>query len=217
VTAVGREWQVAIEGQGTRRADALVLACPAYAQARLLGDRDPALTTALSAIPYNRIAVVAVGFAKKDVPGDYDGFGYIAPQRTRRDLLGVQWCSAIFPERAPPGMVLWRALCGGWHRTDVMDWSDDRLVEAVCSEMRLACGVRAAPMFREVVRWDRAIPQYQIGHADRVATIEARTATQPGLFLTGNSFRGVAINDCCEDAEKVAGAVAAYLGGRAEE
>jgi oxygen-dependent protoporphyrinogen oxidase len=141
-----------------------------------------------------------------------DGFGWIAPQAQRRDVLGVQWCSAIFPGRAPDGTVLWRALCGGWHRADVVDWDDARLVAAVRAELWRAQGVTADPAFVQVVRWERAIPQYLVGHPDRVAAIEARAGRYPGLFLAGNAYHGVALNDCTERAAVLAEHVAAACG-----
>jgi protoporphyrinogen/coproporphyrinogen III oxidase len=140
-----------------------------------------------------------------------DGFGYIAPQRSRRDLLGVQWCSSIFPGRAPPGAVLLRAMCGGWNRADIGGWDDDRLLTAVRAELQLAMGIQAPPIFHHIARWDRAIPQYHIGHLERVAWIEARAAGHPGLFLTGNAYRGVALNDCVEQGGATADRVANFL------
>src|SRR5205823_10365345 len=101
-------------------------------------------------------------------------------------------------------MVLWRALCGGWHRADVVDWDDGRLVAAVRAELRLAQGVTAEPTFVHVVRWERAIPQYRLGHPERVAAIETLAARHPGLILAGNAYRGVALNDCTEQAELLA-------------
>src|SRR5206468_1321626 len=109
------------------KADAVVLACPANIQANVVADVDEPLANYLGSIPYNRIAVVALGYRTVDVLCPYAGFGFIAPQNTRQDLLGVQWCSAIYPSRAPDGMVLWRALCGGWHRGEVADWPQERL------------------------------------------------------------------------------------------
>jgi oxygen-dependent protoporphyrinogen oxidase len=199
----GGGWLVLGDGQDLWEADALVLTCPARAQAEMLADLDPELAGLVGGIAYNRIAVVALGFRAADVPAA-DGFGFIAPQRTGRDILGVQWCSAIFPGRAPDGMVLWRTLCGGWHRAEVVDWPDDRLVAAVRAELRLAQGVTAEPVFRQIVRWDRAIPQYTLGHPERVAAIEARTARHPGLVLAGNAYHGVALNDCTERAGALA-------------
>ncbi len=203
-------WQLQTTA-GPITADAVVLACPAYEQAEIVSDLDSALASLAAEISYNRIAVVALGYKQADCPNTPDGFGYIAPQNTRRDVLGVQWCSAIFPDRAPPGFVLWRALCGGVTRADVFDWDDETLTKAVHTEMKLAMGVRGEPVFQRIVRWPRAIPQYNIGHLDRVAKIEAATAKHPGLFLTGNAYRGVAMGDCAEQGELVAARVAAFL------
>jgi oxygen-dependent protoporphyrinogen oxidase len=204
-------WKVYGEGGKAWSADAVVLACPAYEQAAVLQDLNPALADELAAIPYNRIAVVALGYREADCPGRLDGFGYIAPQRTRRDVLGVQWCSSIFPDRAPQGFVLWRALCGGVHRAEQVDWDDDRLAKAVHGEIKLAMGVTGEPVFRKIVRWPNAIPQYVLGHLDRVSRIDALAAKHSGLFLTGNALRGVAMADCVEQAGHTAAKVAQFV------
>ena len=164
-----RQWVALASSQETWTADAVVLACPAYCQAALLADVDSELATKISEIPYNRVAVVALGYCQGDVPMSLDGFGYIAPQRSRRDLLGVQWCSSIFPGRAPPGAVLLRAMCGGWNRPDIAGWDDDKLLTVVRAELRAAMGIQAQPIFHHITRWDRAIPQYHVGHLERVA------------------------------------------------
>lgn len=194
-----------------RSADAVVLACPSYEQAAILEELDPELAQEVGAIPYNRIAVVALGYRELDCPNRPDGFGYIAPQNTRRDVLGVQWCSSIFPDRAPPGCVLWRALVGGVHRAEQVDWDDDKLGRAVHAEMKLAMGVKGEPIFRRIVRWTAAIPQYVIGHAERVARIDALATRHTGLFLAGNAYKGVAMADCVEQGTAVAARVAQYL------
>jgi oxygen-dependent protoporphyrinogen oxidase len=210
------QWLVRGDGRDQWQADAVVLACPAYQQAGILADLDPELADRIAGIAYNRIAVVALGYRQADVPFPLDGFGFIAPQATRRDLLGVQWCSSIYPERAPPGGVLLRALCGGWHRADVAAWDDDRLLAAVRAELRLAMRLQAEPVFHRIVRWPRAIPQYHLGHRQRVTWIEQRAATHAGLFLTGNAYHGVALNDCTQQAEIVACRVKDYLTGGAD-
>jgi oxygen-dependent protoporphyrinogen oxidase len=199
-------WRVCGDGADRWDADAVVLTSPAYEQAAALADLDGELAERVAGIPYNRVAVVALGYRAADVPLSLDGFGYLSPQRERRDVLGVQWCSSIFPgKRAPDGMVLLRAMCGGWHRGEMVDWDDDRLLRAVRDELAAALGLRAAPAFHEIVRWRHAIPQYHVGHLERVAWVEARTAARhPGLYLAGNAYRGVALNDCVEQAELLA-------------
>jgi oxygen-dependent protoporphyrinogen oxidase len=208
----GNRWIVHADGTQTWDADAIVLTTPAPAQASIVADLDPEMAAEIRAVPYSGVAVVALGYRKAELPQQLpDGFGYIAPQNTRRDVLGVQWCSSIFPDRAPHGMVLWRALCGGWNRADMLDWPDDRLVDAVRAELRLAMGVTSAPAFVHLVRWPSAIPQYHVGHLQRVRRIEARAAAHPGLFVGGNAYHGVAMNDCTEQAVVLADRVAGYI------
>ncbi len=204
-------WLVEAEGRDAWRADAVVLACPAYRQAEILADLDAELAGRVAGIAYNRVAVVALGYRREDVPHSLDGFGYLTPQRDRRDVLGVQWCSSIFPGRAPPGLVLLRALCGGWQRGEMLDWPEERLLTAVRGELARTLGVRAAPVLHHLIRWQRAIPQYHVGHLERLAWIEERLATHPGLYLGGNAYRGVAINDCVEQAGVLASRIAGRL------
>ena len=201
-------WVVMGEGKERWPAEAVVLTCPAYQQAAILADLDAELADRVGSIAYNRIAVVALGYRRDEVRHPLDGFGYLTPGRDRRDVLGVQWCSSIYDGRAPEGHVLLRALCGGWHRAEMVGWEDERLLAAVREELRLALGITAAPVFHHIVRWQRALPQYTLGHLDRVAWIERRVREYPGLFLGGNSYHGVALNDCVEQAGLLAGAVA---------
>jgi oxygen-dependent protoporphyrinogen oxidase len=204
-------WTVCGEGQDHWTADAVVLTCPAHQQAAILADLDPELAQRIDGIAYNRVAVVALGYRRAEVPVALDGFGFIVPQQTRRDLLGVQWCSSIFPERAPPGLVLLRAMCGGWNRPEIVGWDDNRLIQAVRAELRLAMGIETTPVFHHLVRWERAIPQYHLGHLERVAWIEERVARHPGLFVGGNAYHGIAVNDCTEQAELLAEQLDRYL------
>ena len=197
-------WVVEGEGGETWEGDAVVLTCPTYRQARLLSELDPGLSAEIAAIRYNRIAVVALGYRAADVPRPLDGFGYLSPQRSRRDVLGVQWCSSIFPGRAPTGAVLLRALCGGWNRADVVGWFDERLVAEVRSELRVVMGILAAPVFVEIVRWPNAIPQYFLGHLERLVRVERAASRHPRLYLGGSGYRGVALNDCAEQGRLLA-------------
>ncbi len=204
-------WTVHGEGNEAFEADAIVLTCPAWKQAELLAEADEALAGQIAAIPYNRVAVIALAFRQGDVPTSTEGFGFIAPQNTRRDLLGVQWCSSIYPNRVPDGTVLLRAMAGGWHRADVVDWDDAKLLAAIRAELRLAMKITAEPIFNKIIRWNRAIPQYHLGHLERVARIEASAVRHPGLLLGGNAYHGVALNDCTEQGSVLAERVANFL------
>jgi oxygen-dependent protoporphyrinogen oxidase len=204
-------WRVRGEGHDGWDADAVVLTCPAYQQAAILADLDGELAEQVGAIPYNRVAVVGLGYRRDDIPIPLDGFGYLTARGSRGDVLGVQWCSSTYPDRAPEGMVLLRAMCGGWQRPEVVSWDDGRLIQAVVADLRVSLGIAAPPVFQRIIRWDRAIPQYHVGHLERVAFIEARAAHHPGLFLAGNAYHGIALNDCTEQAELIAARVAQLL------
>jgi oxygen-dependent protoporphyrinogen oxidase len=212
-----RRWIVHGNGGDRWPADAVVLACPAYEQAGILRHLDPKLSDQVGSIPYNRLTVVALGYRRAVVPGALDGFGFIVPQRLKRDILGVQWCSSIFPQRAPDEMILLRAMCGGWNRPDIMDWDDERMIQAVRNELQLTMKITAEPVFRSVIRWNRAIPQYRLGHLDLVTSIEKEIERYPGLFLTGNAYHGVSLNDCIEQAEKVAMRICSCLASKKKE
>ncbi len=206
-------WTVHSDGSASWTGDALVLACPAYAQAELLRNLDPSLAELTGKIPYNKVAVVALGFPKSACPIQPDGFGFIAPQRLRRDVLGVQWCSSIFQgHRAPPDTVLLRGMVGGWNRADMLDWDDARLIQALRQELRIAMKIEAEPTFQKIARWPQAIPQYHVGHLDLVEKIMQQAKRHSRLYLTGNAYHGVSLNDCTEQGEILAGKIAADLG-----
>lgn len=201
-----------LEAQGTTwDADVVIFASPAREQARALQECDAELAQRIGSIRYNGIVAVALGYRQQDVPHTLDGFGYLSPQNQRRDVLGMQWCSSIFPGRTPAGHVLVRALCGGWNRADLLEWDDQRLIHSVREEMRRTVGTRAAPVFAQVVRWPEAIPQYFVGHLRLVAEIEERCRHHPGLFLGGNPYHGVALSDCALQGQVLAERAAAYL------
>ncbi len=206
-----RGWIVRGEGQERWDADVVVLACPAYQQASLVADLDAELADWIGGIAYNCIAVVALGFRRAEIAHPLEGFGYLTPGRERRDVLGVQWCSSIYPGRAPEGMVLLRALCGGWHRPEMLGWDEQRLLTAVRQELRHALGIVADPVMHFLWRWERAIPQYHLGHLERLARIEERSGRYPGLFVAGNAFHGVSLNDCTEQAEMLSARIKILL------
>jgi oxygen-dependent protoporphyrinogen oxidase len=208
------DWRLAAKSGETWNTDAVVLTCPGPEQAYLLDPLDAELAERVGSIAYAPISVVALGYRVADVPTPLNGFGYLTPQRLKRDVLGVQWCSSIFPARAAESHILLRVMCGGWGRQDIASWDDARLNEAVRAELRASLGIVEAPIFQQSIRWPRALPQYQLGHLDRVRWIEKRCQTHRGLFLGGNAYGGVSLNDCAERAVFLAGEITNFLRSR---
>jgi oxygen-dependent protoporphyrinogen oxidase len=211
-TAAG--WSVTATVGGEDRAfpaDAVVLSCPAYEAARLLADERPSLAEPLLAIPYAPVAVVATAFRREDVPGGLDGFGYVVPGCESRPILGTLWDSAVFGDRAPPGHVLLRSMMGGARAPDLARRGDRETVDLVLCQLRDLMGIAASPERVWIFRHERGIPQYETGHADRLAAIEDGLARLPGVFACHNAYRGIALGDCAREAAATAERVAAYL------
>lgn len=184
--------------------DIAILSCPAFSQALMLKNLDELLADKIASIPYNSLAVVVMGFRSGDVPIPIEGFGYLTPSSENRPILGVQWCSSIYRGRAPAGTVLLRAMCGGASRPEMVDLDDDSIAKIVYRELQSSMQIQAPPYFLKVVRWKNAIPQYMVNHLEKIKGIEESLSNHPGLYLTGNAYKGISINDCVENAENLA-------------
>lgn len=177
----------------TIEADAVIVAVPSGAAAELLRSADPTLATALAAIEYAGSAVVSLGFAREDVTHPLDAAGVVIPRREGRRILAVSFSSQKFPGRAPEGSVLMRTFVGGALDPETAALDDGRLLPLVLAELRDVLGVRGTPRLVQIDRWRGAMPQYTVGHADRVATIQQLVASHRGLALAGAAYEGVGI------------------------
>ena len=169
------------------------MAVPSGAAAELLRSADPTLATALAAIEYAGSAVVSLGFAREDVTHPLDAAGVVIPRREGRRILAVSFSSQKFPGRAPEGSVLMRTFVGGALDPETAALDDGRLLPLVLAELRDVLGVRGTPQLVQIDRWRGAMPQYTVGHADRVATIQQLVASHRGLALAGAAYEGVGI------------------------
>ncbi|HWP67298.1 MAG TPA: protoporphyrinogen oxidase [Candidatus Limnocylindria bacterium] len=202
----GGRWQL-VAGGTPLAADAVVVSVPAFAAARLLAPTDPELARALDGIEYASAATVTLGYRAADVAGRLHGFGFVVPHVENRPLLACTYASRKYPGRAPEGFELLRAFLGGARRPELVERSDEQLVAAVREELRSLVGITAEPVLVRVGRQRRAMPQYAVGHLDRVAAIERLTERLPGLALAGAAYRGVGIPDCIRSGELAADAV----------
>lgn len=191
-------------------ADAVVFATPAYVTAELLRPLAPAAADALGMIRYVSTVTISLGFRSKDLNHPLDGFGFVVPRNERRRILACTWSSSKFADRAPAGHSLIRAFIGGSRAEQFIGLDDDTLVDLVREELRLTMGLTAAPVLERIFRWRQANPQYDVGHADRVATIEGLVGQLPGLYLVGSAYHGIGLPDCIQNGKRVANLV---LGG----
>lgn len=204
---VGPGWRVRTTDGGELVADAVVLAAPAYDAARLLRGHDERLGELLYAVPYVPAAVVCVGYAAEQLPRPLDGFGFLIPRAEGRRILGSLWSSSIFANRAPEGKVLLTQIVGGARSPELVGLDDAQLLRVVRDELAWTLGIQAEPCYVKVVRWERAIPQYVVGHGERLAEVQQRVGRLGRLFLGGNAYHGIGINDCTGHAPILAGQV----------
>lgn len=193
--------------------DIAVVTTPADVAAQLLRASAPAASVQLAAIPYAGVRVFGLGFERIDVPHLLDGFGFLVPRGEGVRSLGVLWSSSLFPERAPEGRVLLRVIAGGAVDPEFMALSEGDALEQVLLDLRATMGISVAPEFARQIAWRRGIPQYLLGHRQRVAAV--RSSAPPGVFLVGDAYDGVGVNDCIRAARRVAGEIAAELRGEA--
>jgi oxygen-dependent protoporphyrinogen oxidase len=191
-----------------REAEVVILATPAFVTADLLAGLDAPLAAALCAIPYASTATVSVAYPLADVPRPLDGSGYLIPLAERRPILACTFTSSKFPHRAPEGYALIRAFIGRAGQAELVEHDEAELVALVRDELRRMLGITAAPLLQRVFRWPQAMPQYTLGHLERLATIEQRLKGLPGLFVAGNAYRGIGIPDCIASGEAAAQAAA---------
>lgn len=196
---------------GTLDADAVVLAAPSAVAADLVAPFAPPAAAALQEIPYADAHVFGLGYRRIDVPNALGGFGFLVPRGEGVRVLGVLYSSSIFPGQAPAGRVLLRVIAGGSVDRAFAALSPDEMVAAVRRDLRVTLGIVAEPEFAEHRPWPNGIPQYELGHLERVARAETALETFPALFLTGNAYRGVGVNDTVRDARNTARRVLAAL------
>jgi oxygen-dependent protoporphyrinogen oxidase len=192
-------------------ADGLILAIPAYAAADLVRPLSPLAAGLLEEIPYASTATLSLVYEARDLAVRLEGSGFVVPRVEGRELLAATWTSLKWPHRASPEDVSVRCYVGGVGREAILQQDDASLIRHVRKELRSIAGITATPRYVEVNRWERAMPQYLVGHADRVDRIDAAMSRFSGLTLTGAAYRGIGIPDCIKDGAAAAAGLTAYL------
>ncbi len=192
-------------------ASSVIVSTEAYSAARLLDGVDSELALHLRAIPYASSAVVNIAYRRDQIAHPLDGFGVVVPKIEGRSILAVSFTSIKFPSRAPVGTVLMRVFIGGATQPELFELDDASILGIVHYELGELLGARGAPLLEVVGRHPRAMPQYTLGHLDRVAAVRRRQARHPRLILCGNAFDGVGVPDCIRAAIAAADTAIAAL------
>jgi oxygen-dependent protoporphyrinogen oxidase len=197
-------WRLQVQGTapGSVTVDGVILAAPAFEAARLLSKCVPTAARELQAIVYSSCALVSLGYRREQIGHPLDGFGFVVPRIEDRLILSCSFSSLKYPGRAPDGKVLLRVFIGGALQSHLLGLSDDDLAELARLELADLLAIRGEPIFRHVTRCRRALPQYYVGHCERVRRIERSLAQFPTLALAGSGLSGVGIPNCIRSGEQ---------------
>jgi oxygen-dependent protoporphyrinogen oxidase len=194
---------IALEG-GTLSAECVILAVPSSAASEIIKPLSAPLSELLKQIYYPPVAEVFLGFRNEQLHRPLDGFGYLIPEKEKRTILGTIWSSALFPNRAPSGHAALTTFVGGSRQPALVERSDAELLKMVTEELQSIMSVSGNPVFSKVVRWQKAIPQYNLGYHKIIEAIERCEGEHAGLFFCSNFKGGIAVGDCVMNGKKVA-------------
>jgi oxygen-dependent protoporphyrinogen oxidase len=218
----GEGWEVAWEGpgesaaeSGVERAGTVILALPAGAAADLLAPHSEVAARVLRSIGYAPVASLALGYERDQVGHPLDGFGFLAPRREGLRVLGGLFSSTLFAGRAPDGRVLVTAFIGGTTDPAVAALGDDELAGRVSDDLARVLDISGAPGFLRITRYAAAIPQYTLGHLERLAELDRELAPLSGLHLQASWRGGVSVADCARNGEALAQQIADARAGAA--
>jgi protoporphyrinogen/coproporphyrinogen III oxidase len=199
-----QEWRIYTDQNEEIKTDAVCLAVPAYVAASLLGDLHARLAEKLQAIKYASTATINFGYTRAAIKHPLNGFGFVVPIIEKRSLIACTFSSVKFSGRAPDDQVLLRAFAGGALQPEIFALDEEEMARRVEADLRELLKISGGPLFVEVAKWERSMPQYEVGHLERVAEIEALVKQVPGLALAGNAYRGAGIPDCVGSGETAA-------------
>lgn len=206
------KWKLEFEDQSSTSYDAVVLALPAGALGSVFQNINPNLAETCRQINCASSIVVNLVFDIKDVdPTKLDGFGFVVPHESGRDLLACSYLSRKFKGRCNSEQVILRAFLGGILHPEIMQESDEKITELVLKELDYFLGLKNKPVYSYLCRWQEAMPQYTIGHQSRIDAISKHLEDFPGVYITGNFISGVGIPKCIELASNASLSVVNHL------
>jgi len=185
-------------------AKSLILAAPPDVTGRLLAPLDPSFESLLNGIDFAAVAVVSLGYHQKDFGHSLNGFGFLVPRSEGLGVLGTVWNSSLFPGRAQEGIALLTSFVGGATSLATTRVPPDELARVVHRELSTILSIKSPPVFSNVAIIPRALPQYNLGHGDRLTAVVKACSRFPGLWLVGNYLQGPAIGSCVDQALAVA-------------
>ncbi len=215
--ADARRWRVATGrtgsalGSGELEADAVICTLPAHVAGDALTTLDPELARELKAIPFSSTATVNLAYRRSDIAHPLDGYGFVVPHVEDRKIMACTFSSVKYAGRAPEDVALLRCFVGGALQPHLLDQPDESMEAQVHDDLRALLGIAGEPILHRTTRYPDSMPQYNVGHLERVQRIQSSLKRFPTLALAGKSYRGVSIADCVAGGETAAETVVEML------
>jgi oxygen-dependent protoporphyrinogen oxidase len=183
-------------------ADCVVVSIPAHAASPIVRPLSVNASTILDSIRYSPVASIFLGFRAEDVHRSLAGFGFLVPSRERRKILGCLWSSSLFLNRAPDGAAALTTFVGGGRQPELVDLGEDALCDLALSEVKNIMQIEGKHVYLRLTRWRNAIPQYELGHLDKIGALSRLEGEYPGLFFCSNFKGGISVGDCVKSARE---------------
>lgn len=205
VNSGGKTFEIFLNSGERIEADACIMAtAPSNATAQLVKDIDRGIADMLLRTPFVSSATVSLGFKKEGFGHPLDGFGFLVARKESKRVKAMSWSSTKFAGRADEDHVLIRSFVGNAQEETIVYQSDEDILKAVREDIKDIMGVTAEPVLHRIYRWPNAMPQYTLGHGERVKFIEERLKRYPGLYLVGDAYRGMGLGDCINEGRRAA-------------
>ncbi len=203
-------YELSLNNGEAMQADSVVLATPHHVIPTMLPDEP--MFAPLKDVPSTSVATVAMAFNEDAIKKDIDGTGFVVSRNSDYTITACTWTHKKWPHTTPKGKVLIRCYVGRAGEEAVVDLSDGEIEKIVLDDLNKIMEIDAKPDFTIVSRWKNSMPQYTVGHKDRVKAIKEQMELKlPGVFLAGSSFEGLGLPDCIDQGEAAVRSVLEYL------
>jgi oxygen-dependent protoporphyrinogen oxidase len=204
-------YQVVLDNGDKWDADAVIVTTPTFEAARLLPSSFDQKAL-LEKVPYVSTATVVMGFNKSDVPFPLDGTGFLVPRTEARDITACTWTSSKWKHTAPTDKAVIRCYVGRAGNEMIVEDSDESILQKVRDDLKFTMGITAEPYYADITRWRRAMPQYTVGHLDRIAAFTKEADKRfTGVYFAGSGYTGLGLPDCIKQGKDAAGRAVRFL------
>jgi protoporphyrinogen/coproporphyrinogen III oxidase len=203
-------YEIDLKGRGKMKADSVVVTVPHLNAASIFSKYD--LFADFKNVPATSVANVALAFSEEAIKKDINGIGFVVSRNSDYTITACTWTHKKWPHTAPKGKVLLRCYVGRPGDETIVDLSDDEIIDIALEDLNKTMSITEKPELSVVTRWKESMPQYTVGHKQRVETVKKRLSKEmPGVFLAGSSYEGVGVPDCIDQAEAAVDNIVEYL------